>query len=45
LALSQVMDQLNAVAYVRRERGYSVPDGPRVTQNTQVGVVNFEDIR
>jgi hypothetical protein len=44
LALSQVMDQLNAVAYVRRERGYSVPDGPRVTQNTQVGVVNFEDI-
>jgi len=45
LALSQVMDQLNTVAFVRRERGYSVPEGVRVTQNTMVGVVNFEYIR
>ena len=44
-ALAQNNDKLQAVNYVLRERGYRVPDGPRATPNTQVGVVDFSEIR
>lgn len=40
-AIGQNNDKLNAVAFVRRERGYVVPDGPRATPNTMTGTVDF----
>jgi hypothetical protein len=43
LATAQNNDKLNAIAFVRRERGYTVPDGPRATPNVQVGVVDFSN--
>lgn len=44
IATRDVLDQLNAIAYVQRERGYSVPDGPRATPNTMVGTVDFSQL-
>jgi hypothetical protein len=44
LALSQNIDQMNAVAFVQRERGYTVPDGLRDTKNTMSFTTDFSQI-
>ena len=44
-AIAQNNDKLNAVAFVRADRSYRVPDGPRATPNTQVGVTDFSQIQ
>lgn len=44
IAVAQVLDQQNAVAFVMRERGYSVPDSV-ATRPTTVGITDFSCIQ
>lgn len=44
LATNQILDQLNAIAFVQRERGYTVPEGPRDVKNTMTSTTDFSQM-
>jgi hypothetical protein len=44
MATRDTLDQLNAIAFVQSERGYSVPEGPRDVKNTTVFTTDFSGV-